>query len=95
MLAAEPTVPVAVNVIVTPATAVLVAVIVFEPAVFPSVQLPTVAIPFAPEVAEVPVAEPPPDATAKVTATPLTGLPNASRIITAGGIGTAEPALAD
>src|SRR3989441_12987919 len=38
---------------------------------------------------------PPPEATAKVTATPLTGLPFASCTITDGSTGTAVPAVAD
>src|SRR3989442_12685773 len=38
---------------------------------------------------------PPPDATAKVTATPLTGLPFASCTITEGSTATAVPAVAD
>jgi hypothetical protein len=88
-------VPVAVKVIVTPATAALVAVMVFEPAEFPSVQLPTAAIPFAFDVADVPVAEPPPDATANVTATPLTGLAYASVTNTLGGTATAVFTVAD
>jgi hypothetical protein len=71
--AAAPAVPVALKVTLpTPA----VAVSVFAPAVVPSFQEPTVATPLAFVVAPVPVAEPPPEATAKVTATPETGLPN-------------------
>jgi len=42
---------------------------VLAPAVVPSVQLPTVAMPEALVVAEAPVMEPPPEATANVTTT--------------------------
>ena len=52
----------------------LVARSVLAPAVVPSIQLPTEAMPEAPVVAEAPEIEPPPLATAKVTATPATGL---------------------
>src|SRR5439155_1090778 len=45
-------------------------------------------------VCEAPVMLPPPVPGAKVTATPATGLPNASRTITAGGTGTAVPTVA-
>ena len=63
-------VPVAVKVTGEPASDPLVAVRVLAPAVVPSVQLPAVAIPFEPVVAVI-FPEPPPVATAKVTATPL------------------------
>ena len=59
--------PVAVKVTGEPVRPVLVALSVFVPAVVPRVQLPTVAMPEAFVVAEPPVIEPPPDATAKVT----------------------------
>src|SRR5581483_7273086 len=65
-----------------------VAVRVFWPAPVPSVHEPTVAMPFAPVVALVPVAEPPPEATANVTATPATGLPYASVTSTDGFVAT-------
>ena len=55
-----PAVPVAVKVTGEPVSEPLVAVMVFEPAVVPRVQLPTVAMPEALVVAEPPVSEPPP-----------------------------------
>ena len=73
---------------------VIVAVSVFAPAVVPSVQLPTVAIPDAFVVATAPVSSPPPDATANVTDTPSTGLSFASRTSTLGAVATAAPATA-
>ena len=66
----------------------------FVPAVVPSVQLPTVAIPEAFVVCVPPVRLPPPVATAKVTETTGTGLLFASRTITDGGVATAVPAVA-
>src|SRR2546425_9418885 len=69
---------------------------VLVPAVVPSVQDVAVAIPFVPVVTGVVgTTVPPPDATANVTATPLTGFPLASCTITDGSIGTAVPAVAD
>src|SRR5207247_9028330 len=90
------TVPVAVNVTGLPLTPdpVAVAVGVFVPAVGASVQLPTVAIPSVPVVGFEPVTLPPLEG-AKVTATPETRLPLASRTITEGGGVTAVPAVAD
>ena len=78
LTAIEPAVsatPVAWNVTL-PAAAV--AVRVLAPAVVPSFQEPTVATPLAFVLCERPVADPPPEATAKVTATPATGLPKVS-----------------
>ena len=72
----------------------LVAVNVFDPAVVPNVQLPTVAMPLAFVVADPLVTEPPPVATANVTETPETALLFASFIRTLGAIATAEPATA-
>ena len=92
---AAPAVPVAVKVTGLPASPVDVAVRVLGPAVVPRVQLPTVAIPLAFVVWVSPVPEPPPEATAKVTLTPATGLLFASRTITDGGVVTAVPAVAD
>jgi hypothetical protein len=92
--AGGPTTPVAVNVTGLPVKVPLVAVSEFGPGVLPSVQLPTVAIPLPFVVALAPVTLPPPDATANVTLTPLTGLPPASFTITLGGVATAEPAFA-
>src|SRR5213596_3724582 len=78
------------------APAVPVAVNVFGPAVVPSVHEVTAAIPSAPVVTGVVgVTEPPPDATANVTATPATGFPFASCTITDGPTATAVPAVAD
>src|SRR3989442_571545 len=72
------------------------AVRVFGPAVGPRVHDVTVGMPLVPVVtAVVGTTDPPPDATAKVTATPLTGLPLASCTITDGSTGTAVPAVAD
>ncbi len=82
---------VAVNVTGLPVRPVLVAVSVLTCATEPSVQLPAVAIPAASVVAALPVTDPPPDATANVTATPALGLPCASRTITLGGVDTALP----
>lgn len=82
-------VPVAVNVTGEPVSEPLVAVRVFAPAVGPKVQLPTVAMPLDPVVGVKPVAWPPPEATAKVTLTPLTGLLYASLTMTLGRVVTA------
>src|SRR5947199_3473228 len=68
------------------------AVNVLDPAVVESVQLPTVAIPFASVVWADPVTLPLPRPAAKVTDTPDTGLSNASVTITDGGFGTVVPA---
>ena len=87
--------PVAVKVTGEPVRLPLLAVRVLLPAVAPSVQLPTVAMPAALVVAEGPLAEPPPEATAKVTLTPGTGLPWLSVTMTLGGVLTAVPAVAD
>ena len=73
----------------------LVAVSELEPAVVPSVQLPTVAMPLALVVADRLVAEPPPEATAKVTDTPLTTLLFTSLTMTLGAVATAVPTEAD
>jgi hypothetical protein len=89
-----PALPVAVNVIGEPVRPVDVAVSVFAPAVVPSVQLVTVAIPLAFVVAEPPITDPVPDAT-KITLTPLTGLLLASFTITLGAVATAVPTVAD
>ena len=75
---AVPATPVAVKVIGLPASPPDVAVSVFVPAVVPSFHEPTVAMPLALVVACVPVAEPPPEATAKVTAMPEMGRPRYS-----------------
>src|SRR5207237_486853 len=88
-----PAVPVAVKVIGLPFTPGAVAVSVFWPAAVPSVQVPTVAMPPASVVWLAPVMLPFPAVTAKVTATPGTGLPLASFTITEGAICTAVPAV--
>jgi hypothetical protein len=92
---AMPAVPVDVNVTGDPVSVPLVAVIVFEPAIVPRVQLPTVAMPLAFVVADAPVTAPPPVATANVTLTPLTTLLLTSFTITLGAVATAEPAVDD
>ena len=68
-----PASPVALKVTGEPVRLALVAVRVLGPAWVPSVQPPTVAMPAALVVAVGPLTEPPPEATAKVTLTPLTG----------------------
>jgi hypothetical protein len=71
-----------------------VAIKVFAPFAVPSVQLPTVAVPFASVVCVAPVIVPPPLATANVTPMPDTGFENASTMRTPGATATALPALA-
>src|SRR5207245_6975833 len=80
----------AVNVIGLPVrpAEVAVKVLVLETAVRPSFQEPTVATPDELVVWEPLVSEPPPDATAKVTETPETGLPNWSVTSTDGAVAT-------
>jgi hypothetical protein len=92
---AVPAVPVAVNVTGLPLSEPDVAVSVLVPAAGPRVQLPTVAMPFASVVWVPPVTLPPPVVTAKVTATPATGLFDASFTTTDGGGLTAVPTCAD
>ena len=92
-LLAAPAVPVAVKV-TEPPTPAAVAVSVLAPAAGPRVQRPMVATPEASVVGVVPVTEPPPEATAKVTMTPETGLPPASVTLTDGAVATAAPAVA-
>ena len=94
-LANGPATAVAVKVTGEPVSEPEVALKVFAPVVVPNVHEPTVAIPLASVVAVVPVAEPPPDATANVTLTPDTGLPPASVTTTDGGVATAVPIDAD
>ena len=94
--AAAPAVPVAVNVTGDPVRPADVAVSEFAPAVVPSVQLVTVAMPLASVVtADVGTTVPPPVATANVTDTPDFGFPFASVTSTLGSVATAEPATAD
>src|SRR5207302_1321892 len=92
IVAAAPAVPVAVKVTGLPESVPDVAVSVLLPAVVPSVQLPTVAIPLASLIWVAPVTLPLPGPGAKVTDTPETGLPNASVTITDGGTGRVLPA---
>src|SRR2546428_833098 len=74
---AEPGVAVAVKVTGLPASPGAVAVSVFGPATVPSIQLPGPASPLPVVVTGLgPVRLPPPEATANVTLTPATGLPN-------------------
>src|SRR4051812_394836 len=80
---------VAVKVTPLPDTPVAVAVRVYCPEVFGSVQPPTVAIPDAFVVAVAPVRLPAPLGMANVTGTPETGLPLASLTTTAGRVPTA------
>src|SRR5207253_9982444 len=89
-------VPAAVNATGLPASPVAVAVAVFCPAValtLPLLAAPPLLAPVATGVVGVTV--PLPGLAAKVTATPETGLPLASRTITDGGGVTAVPAGAD
>src|SRR5574341_1387885 len=93
MVVAAPAVAVAVKVTGLPASPLDVAVRVFAPATVPSVQLVTWATPPAfVVIGVVGSTAPPPEATANVTDTPATGLPNWSRAITDGGVATAVPA---
>jgi hypothetical protein len=90
-----PVMPVAVKVTGLPVRPVAVAVSVLLPAPVPRVQLPIAAMPLALVVAGfVPPRLPPPEATANVTLVPDTGLLNASRTMTDGGVATAVPTVA-
>lgn len=74
----------------------LVAVRVFDPAEVPRIQLPTVAIPLASVVVVPMVTEPPPEATANVTLSPLIGVESLEFVtLTLGGVATAAPTVAD
>src|SRR5256886_2195559 len=90
--AAGPGVPCAVKLTGLPESPADMAVKALDPAVVESVQLPTVAIPFASVVGADPVTLPLPGPAAKVTDTPDTGLSKASVTITDGGVGTVVPA---
>src|SRR5205807_550135 len=79
-----PAVPVAWKVTGLPVSEPDVAVRVLVPAVVPSFHEPTVATPLAFVVADPLVSEPPPVATANVTAAPATGLPYWSTTSAAG-----------
>jgi hypothetical protein len=94
-LVTAPTVPVAVKVTGEPVSPDTVAVRVFDPAVVPRVHEVTAAMPeeFVDTVV-VGRRDPPPDATAKVTAVPDTGLPPESVTMTDGAVETADPAVA-
>ena len=88
-------VPVAAKGTGLPASPVAVAVSVFTPGTAPSVQPPIAASPLPSVVIGfVPIRLPSPEVTANTTPTPGTGLPNGSLTITAGGIATADPAVA-
>ena len=96
-LPAAPAVPVAVKVTGLPAMppGAAVAVREFAPAVVPRVHEVAVAMPEASVATGVlGNTEPPPEATAKVTATPGTGLLLTSRTTTEGSTATALPAVA-
>ena len=88
-----PTLPVAVNVMVTFGTAALVAISVLAPGTLPSVQLPTVATPLDPVVTVPPVRLPPPEVTANVTVAPATTAPLEFFTSTLGNVVTAAPAV--
>ena len=94
---AAPGVALAVKVRGLPVRPVLVAVrvLLFVPAVVPSFQEPTVAMPEALVVWELPVTEPPPEPAAKVTVVPATGLPNWSVTRTEGAVATLVSTVAD
>ncbi len=88
----------AVNVTGLPVRPVAVAVTVFVPATVPSVHEVSVAIPLAFVTTGVAVTGtmlPPPAVTAKVTATPATGLLSASRTSTDGATATGSPTVSD
>jgi hypothetical protein len=70
------------------------AVSVLAPTVGPRFQRPTLALPSTPVTGLAPVIEPPPDVTVKVTSTPASGVPPASRTTTVGAVATAVPAVA-
>jgi hypothetical protein len=96
IVAAAPTVPVAVNVTGLPESDPDVAVRVFVPTVGLSVHEVNVAMPSVPVLTGVVgVIVPLPAAGVNVTATPATGLLFASFTITDGGEPTAVPAVAD
>ena len=86
--------PVAVKVTVAPVTPFSDAVSVFVPALEPSVQLPTVAIPLTSDVVAAPVMLPPPLATTNVTPAPDTAFPFASVTFTEGTTATPKPIVA-
>src|SRR5437870_3337203 len=95
--AAPPAVALAVEVRGLPVRPVLVAVrvLLLVPAVVPSFQEPTVAMPAALVVWLLPVTEPPPVAAVKSTETPATGLPNWSLTRTEGATATLVSTVAD
>ena len=83
--------PVAAMVSGDPPSVPLVAVSVFAPTNGPRVHDPSTATPCAFVACVSPVADPPPEATAKVTVTPGTGLLNASRATTLGATASVCP----
>ncbi len=95
--AGGPARPVAVNttgLLLTPLASTR-AASVWAPAEGPSLQLPTVAMPWALVTVRPEVTWPPPESTVNVTATPDTTFPDASSTRTLGAIGTTLPAGAD
>jgi hypothetical protein len=90
-----PVMPVAVNVTGLPVRPVAVALRVLVPATVPRVHVVTAATPLLPvTTAVVGTTVPPPEASANVTLVPDTGLLNASRTMTDGGVATAVPTVA-
>src|SRR5262245_54483307 len=92
-----PGVPVAVNASGLPVSPVDAALSVFAPAVVPSVQLVSAAMPLALVAivaGDAGVIVPPPPVTVNVTFTPLTGLLKASRTNTDGSVGRIVPTVA-
>ena len=85
--AATSRVPLAVNSTGLPDSPLAVAVSVFCPTSVPSCQVPTLATPAVSVTADPPVTLPPPEAGAKRTGTPGTGLLNWSRTIAAAAVG--------
>ena len=86
---------VAVKVSGDPARPAAVACSVWLPRAVPTVQAPTVARPAVFVETTPPVTDPPPPVTVKVTGTPDTALPAASRTTTLGRVDTAVPTVAD
>jgi hypothetical protein len=77
-----------------PAAPLIEAVIVLDPAVVPRVKL-VVEYPLESELTLENPTDPPPEAIAKFTVVPLTGLPLLSTTCTLGAVETAEPIVAD
>jgi hypothetical protein len=91
---AEPGRPCAAKVTGDPVSPVAVAVTVLVPTTVPRVHVGAVAMPDDDvDTVAGPPRDPPPPVTAKVTDIPETGLPAASRTITAGAVAAASPAV--